>query len=274
MAQSDAPPDDPRPVSRPDDVGPDDHGPADPDTAEPVDLGVIVAHPIPSGSVGPADFPSAGDFPPDGGLTDHGLADRGPTDHGSTGRNDGPASGSSPVGAVRDGVVEVWTDVRDAHRGPKVNSRPLPRWVRKLAWFLDESIPIGGERRVGVEGVLSFVPGIGDAAGMVASMVVVLAGVGAGVSLPTTALMLANVGIDTLVGAVPFLGAIFDLGYKANTRNMALIEKDLADRAGAKRSALKIFAISALVFVTSWVLFWIAVIASTYLFVRLVQGLF
>ncbi len=62
---------------------------------------------------------------------------------------------------------------------------------------------------------------------------------------PTLTLMMVHVGIDTIVGAVPFLGAVFDLGYKANTRNLRLIERDLADRAGSRRSAIKVFVLSA-----------------------------
>ena len=78
-------------------------------------------------------------------------------------------------------------------------------------------------------------------------------------------------GIDTIVGAVPFLGAVFDLGYKANTRNLRLIERDLADRAGARRSAIKVFVLSVVAIVAGWILFLIALIGSTYLFARLIM---
>ena len=207
---------------------------------EPVDLGVIQAHPVPGGPAQP--------------IEDRPL--------------------STIVGQIRDGTAAMASDIRSAHRGPKPNSRPVPEWVRSLAWLMDESLPVGGGRRVGLDGVISFVPGIGDAAGLVASMVVVLAGVGTGVSLPTLTLMMVNVGIDTIVGAVPFLGAVFDLGYKANTRNMGLIERDLADRAGTRRSTLRVFALSIVALIAGWVLFLIALIGGTYLFVRLVVGLF
>jgi len=206
--------------------------------AEPVDLGVIQAHPV------------AADAAPQ-------VDDR---------------SAVAIVGRIREGTTTMLTDIRAAHRGPKPNSRPLPDWVRSLAWFLDESVPIGGDRRVGADGIVGFIPGIGDAAGLVASMVVVLAGVGAGVSLPTLTLMLVHVGIDTIVGMVPFLGAVFDLGYKANTRNMRLIERDLADRAGTRRSVLRVFVLSFVALMAGWVLFLIALIGGTYLFVRLVSG--
>jgi hypothetical protein len=221
---------------------------------EPVDLGTIRAHPVGAGS-------AAG--------------------HG--GHDDGPVAAqlpieqrrlSSVVGDVRSGATGMARDILDTHRGPKPNSRPVPDWIRSLAWLLDESIPVAPGRRVGVDGVVSFIPGIGDAAGLVASMVVVLAGVAAGVSLPTLTLMMVNVGVDTVVGTVPFLGAVFDLGYKANTRNLRLIERDLADRSAARRSALRVFLLSAAAITGAVVLFLFALIGGIYLFARLVANLF
>jgi hypothetical protein len=67
---------------------------------------------------------------------------------------------------------------------------------------------------------------------------------------------------------------VFDLGYKANTRNLRLIERDLADRAGARRSAIKVFVLSAAAITGAVLLFLIALIGGTYLFVRLLGGLF
>ncbi len=157
-----------------------------------------------------------------------------------------------------------------ARRGPVENSREVPGWVRNLAWLLDESIPVGGGRRVGADGVVSFIPGIGDAAGLVASMIVVLAGIVAGVSLPTLTLMMVNVGVDTIVGTVPFLGALFDLGYKSNTRNLKLIERDLRDRRSTRRSSIRVFLFAALALSLAVLLFLFALFGGLYLFVRLV----
>jgi hypothetical protein len=153
-----------------------------------------------------------------------------------------PPSGSV-VGSVRSEAVEAWQDIREAHRrGPKPNSRPLPPWVGRLAWVLDDSIPIPatGGRRIGIDGILTLVPGIGDAAGIVLSMVVVTAGVAAGVSMPTILRMLLNVAFEGTVGLIPFGGALFDMAYKANDRNVRLIEADLADRSRTRRSSLAI----------------------------------
>lgn len=180
----------------------------------------------------------------------------------------------SMADSIRTGATGMAHDIVDAHRGPKPNSRPLPDWVRGLAWVLDESIPLPAGRRVGIEGLASFIPGIGDAAGLAASMVVVLAGIGAGVSLPTLTLMMINVGLDTIIGAVPFLGAFFDLGYKSNTRNLRLIEKDLHDRAGARRSAFKVLVLSVLAIFLSGLLMFVAFFGSLWLTYLLLQRLF
>jgi hypothetical protein len=121
------------------------------------------------------------------------------------------------------------------------NTRPLPEWVRRLAWVLDDAFEVPGfpGRRVGVDGLIAFVPVIGDAAGLVVSVVIVVAGVGAGASVPTVLRMARNVGIEAVVGLVPFLGAAFDMAFKANNRNVALIEADLADRQGTRRSSIR-----------------------------------
>lgn len=142
---------------------------------------------------------------------------------------------------VRTEVSGALHDIRDAHRrGPKPNSRPLPEWVRGLAWVLDDAIevPATGGRRVGIDGFLTIIPGAGDAIGVGLSMVVVTAGVLAGVSWPTIIRMLWNVTFEGVVGLIPFAGIAFDMVYKANDRNVRLIERDLADRKATRRSSI------------------------------------
>jgi hypothetical protein len=113
-----------------------------------------------------------------------------------------------------------------------------------MAWVLDDAIeiPATGGRRVGIDGFITIVPGIGDAVGVALSMVVVTAGVLAGVSWPTIIRMLLNVGFEGVVGLIPFAGVVFDMAYKANDRNVRLIEADLADRSATRRSSLGIIA--------------------------------
>jgi hypothetical protein len=54
--------------------------------------------------------------------------------------------------------------------------------------------------------------------------------------------MLLNVGIDTVVGSVPLLGDLFDLGFRSNSRNVALLERHLADPRGARAASRHVVA--------------------------------
>ena len=194
---------------------------------------------------------------------------------------DAPPPGTdlmSPKEARRAAAFQSWLKELRASRKNVPNSRPLPHWVEKLAWILDSVFEIPGTgRRVGVDGMLTFIPVIGDAAGLTLSMVVVAAGIAAGVSIPTVVRMMLNVGLETLVGLVPFAGALFDMAYKANEKNVALIEADLADRKATKRSSLAVLGVTlAVVFVA--ILMMVAAVlitaAVTVWIVRWFLGLF
>ncbi|MGI4829323.1 MAG: DUF4112 domain-containing protein [Janthinobacterium lividum] len=90
-------------------------------------------------------------------------------------------------------------------------------------WFV---LP-GTNIRFGLDGIIGFVPGIGDFLAGIASCVIVLAAYVRGVPLVTVARMAANIGIEVVVGAVPFLGNFFDIAWRANRRNYALLERSL-----------------------------------------------
>jgi hypothetical protein len=174
------------------------------------------------------------------------------------------------------GTTQALRDIRDAHRGEKLNSRPVPDWMRRLAWVLDDAFPVPGTngRRVGVDGFLTLVPGIGDAAGLVLSMIVVTAGVAAGVTIPTTIRMLLNVGFESLVGLIPFGGAVFDMVYKANDRNVRLIERDLTDRAATRRSSLGVIAAVVVTIFIGLVMMLAVFVASVAFFVWVLTQVF
>jgi hypothetical protein len=55
------------------------------------------------------------------------------------------------------------------------------------------------------------------------------------------------VGLEALVGLVPFGGTLFDMAFKANIRNVVLMERDLADRRATRRSSIAVLVISVLV---------------------------
>src|SRR5687767_8986818 len=101
--------------------------------------------------------------------------------------------------------------------------------VRQLARLLDSAVRIPGTNiRVGLDALLGLIPGIGDAIGAALSGYIVLAAAKLGLPKSVLARMVLNLGIDTAVGAVPILGDLFDVAFRANTRNIALI--DSADR--------------------------------------------
>lgn len=98
------------------------------------------------------------------------------------------------------------------------------RRLRALSWFLDRSIPIG-KWRIGVDPILGLLPGAGDWIGALLSAYVVYEGARLGMPPRVLAKMGGNVLLETIVGAVPFLGDLFDFVWQANTRNLALIEQ-------------------------------------------------
>lgn len=96
--------------------------------------------------------------------------------------------------------------------------------VRKLAWLMDSSIPIGGGHRIGIDGLIDFVPGVGDVAGVVVSAYIIYRAAACGAPQPVLMRMAGNVLIDALLGAFPILGVIADSAFKANIRNVAIFE--------------------------------------------------
>ena len=85
----------------------------------------------------------------------------------------------------------------------------------------------GTEIRFGLDGIIGFVPGVGDFLAGAASCILVLAAFFRGVPLITVARMVANLGIEVIVGIVPVFGNLFDIGWRANRRNYALLERSL-----------------------------------------------
>src|SRR3984885_14903134 len=96
--------------------------------------------------------------------------------------------------------------------------------------------------RPGLDGIVGFIPGVGDVIGGIASCIIIFAAWMRGVSYVTLARMLANWGIEVLLGTVPVLGNLFDIGWKANRRNYALLTSSLADPQGVRRRSWLFFA--------------------------------
>src|SRR5215468_1987804 len=100
---------------------------------------------------------------------------------------------------------------------------PLIEW---LAWLLDESIRIG-PWAIGLDGFIGLIPGIGDMAGAALSSLIIARAMRSGISKSAVLRMVINVALDSLVGAVPFLGDIFDFAFKSNTYNLKIYREAL-----------------------------------------------
>jgi hypothetical protein len=93
-----------------------------------------------------------------------------------------------------------------------------------LSHILDDFIRIPGTSiRFGLDGIVGFIPGVGDLIGGLASCIIIIAAWVRGVSYVTVARMVANVAIEVVVGSVPVLGDMFDIAWRANRRNYALL---------------------------------------------------
>ena len=98
-----------------------------------------------------------------------------------------------------------------------------------MARFLDSSMSIPGTSwKFGFDAIVGLIPVAGDLIGGILSGYIILEAARAEVPTLTLAKMLGNVGVDTLFGAVPALGDVFDAAWKSNTRNVALLERHLA----------------------------------------------
>lgn len=81
--------------------------------------------------------------------------------------------------------------------------------------------------RIGLDGLIGLVPGIGDLVVFAPSAWMIAKGWQYGASKRTILRMVANSGTDLVIGAVPLVGDLFDIGFKANLRNARLLRLDL-----------------------------------------------
>ena len=117
-----------------------------------------------------------------------------------------------------------------------VADRPLPthldaatrKRLEKLAYWLDDRfrIPVIN-RRIGLDGLIGLVPGVGDTVMTAVSAYIVVEAHRLGVPPATLARMVANLAIDGVIGSIPIFGDLFDIANKANRKNIALLNRHL-----------------------------------------------
>jgi len=97
-------------------------------------------------------------------------------------------------------------------------------YARRFAHLMDSQFKIFGVS-IGLDSVIGLIPGAGDVATMFLSGYLVW--IGYQMHLPVTKLlqMVGNILVDTLIGAIPLIGDLGDIFFKANLKNLAILEE-------------------------------------------------
>ena len=112
-------------------------------------------------------------------------------------------------------------------------SKGLSRW-------LDEVFQVPGTIfRFGLDPLLSLIPVAGSAVPAVLGSTILFDAIRLRTPLPVLARMVANYGIDWVIGSIPVIGNVFDFAWRSNTKNLKLLERTLADRDQVRRATVK-----------------------------------
>jgi hypothetical protein len=102
--------------------------------------------------------------------------------------------------------------------------------LEHLSHLLDDCFVVPGTRiRFGIDGIIGLVPFAGDILAGLLSSIIVIAAWFRGAPPVLLARMIANLAIDVLIGVIPLFGDAFDIAWKANRRNYALLSRHLAE---------------------------------------------
>ena len=135
---------------------------------------------------------------------------------------------------------------RSTHYGPAKHAKAssdilwressLSPDIELLAHWTDTVFRIPGlGLRFGLDAIIGLIPGLGDAATSLASLYILSAANRYKVPRITMARMSLNILLDTLVGAIPLVGDLFDAFWKSNRRNVELLRRHVASPPSAAR---------------------------------------
>ena len=117
--------------------------------------------------------------------------------------------------------------------------------LRRFAFLLDEAVAIPGTtRRIGLDGAIGLIPGVGDVIGALLSTWIIIGALRHRVPLLKVTRMVVNVLAGMVIGEVPVIGDIFDFLFEENVMNLQLLLR-YRDRSRPPRSFASI-AVSAL----------------------------
>ena len=140
-----------------------------------------------------------------------------------------------------------------APRAPESGAEPAPKMgtaaltreeqiqltiIRQIRKWMDEAVTVPGTGvKLGLDPVLGLIPVIGDLSSAAVGGYVLHAANKLGVPTVVMARMLVNLAIDALIGFIPFVGDYLDVLYKANAKNVALVERAIMNREATARAS-------------------------------------
>lgn len=138
--------------------------------------------------------------------------------------------------------------------------------VERIEKIMDRSIGLPGGYKIGLDGIIGLIPGVGDVVTAGVSSFLIYKAIQLKVSSFVVLRMALNVLIDTVIGAIPFVGDIFDFFWKANVKNAALLRKHVDNPKSVKRSSAGFVAVSLLIII-------VIVALTVTLFVAVIKAL-
>ncbi len=185
-----------------------------------------------------------------------------------------------PLNIERPGAAGFDRPQGSSRGGRKDFQRQLEPGLELLAEWLDNVFHIPGLGiRFGIDALVGLIPGVGDTLTSLASLYILQAGRRYGVPRVTMLRMAGNIAIDYVLGAVPFFGDAFDVYWKANKRNVALLREHVQAAPAEDRRARRgdgwfvagLIVVLALVLIGSITVAWI-VIAAVFQWLRQMNG--
>lgn len=175
-------------------------------------------------------------------------------------RSDGSATfeGADASGRTGSpGVTGTLSDAEDPADADAGASTDLPSdadrarlaRLRRLSHALDSAVAIPGTNvRIGLDPIVGLLPVVGDAPTTAASAYVVAEAAALGAPRTTLVRMCLNLLVDAVVGSIPLVGDAFDAVWRANDRNVRLLQARIDDPGGERRDRRAVIALGVAVF--------------------------
>ncbi len=105
--------------------------------------------------------------------------------------------------------------------------------LESLASLMDDRFRLPGTNiRFGLDALIGLIPGVGDAITSAVTLYIISRAWSIGVPFHVKVQMIANLGADLVIGAIPFIGDLFDVAWRANRKNLRLLQKHVDQSEG------------------------------------------